>query len=123
MGDSLRAQGGLQLGAPGDAELREDPVQVRADRTVRDVELLCDLAVREALGGELRDLELLCGELVAGGGIAATARLAGCAEFSPGPIAPGSAAQCVKAVAGGAQRRPRVGDPSPAAQPFPVREL
>jgi hypothetical protein len=38
-------------------------------------QLLSDLAVGEALGGELGDLELLCRELIAGLRIATAARL------------------------------------------------
>jgi hypothetical protein len=42
---------------------------------VGEVELLADFAVGEAFGGEVGDLEFLRGELVAGGGVAAPARL------------------------------------------------
>ena len=63
-----------ELVASGNPELRVDPVEVRADRAVGEVELLADLAVREALGGEVRDLEFLRGQMVAGGGVAAPAR-------------------------------------------------
>jgi hypothetical protein len=46
-----------------------------ADGAVREVEPLADLAVGEAFGGELRDLELLGGQLVASLGVSAPARL------------------------------------------------
>jgi hypothetical protein len=49
---------------------------VGADRAVRDVEPLADLPVREPLRGELCDLELLGGQLIAGRWIATPARLA-----------------------------------------------
>jgi hypothetical protein len=52
-----------QLRAPGHAELREQPVQVRADRAVGEEEALADLAVRETFRRQLRDLELLRGQL------------------------------------------------------------
>ena len=63
-----------EFAARGDAELGEDAVEVRADRAVRDVELLSDLAVGEAFGGEVSDLEFLRGQLVAGGEVAPPAR-------------------------------------------------
>jgi hypothetical protein len=46
------------------------PLEVRADCAVREVQALADLAVGQDFGGELRDLQLLGGELVPGGGIA-----------------------------------------------------
>jgi hypothetical protein len=42
---------------------------------VGEVELLADLAVGEAFGGEVSDLELLRRELVAGGRVGAAAGL------------------------------------------------
>ena len=39
--------------------LGEDPVQVRADRAMREVETLADLAVAHALGRQLDDLQFL----------------------------------------------------------------
>ena len=57
------------------SELREDAVEVRADRAVGEAELLADLAVGEAFGGEVSDLEFLRRGLVAGGGVAPPARL------------------------------------------------
>ena len=55
----LLSQQRAQLAARGDPELREDPVQVRADRAVREVQRLADVAVRQALRRQLRDLQLL----------------------------------------------------------------
>src|SRR6516164_4749310 len=46
------------------AEFGEDPVQVRADGAVRKVELLTDLAVAQAFGGHLGDLQFLRAELI-----------------------------------------------------------
>jgi hypothetical protein len=65
-----------ELGAGRDSELREDAVEVGADRAVREVEALADLAVGEPFGREVGDLQLLCGQLVAGVGCAALAGLA-----------------------------------------------
>src|SRR6202167_1886863 len=55
-----------QLCAPGDLELREDPVQVAADSAVREEEPLSDFAVGQALSGELGDLQLLGAEAISG---------------------------------------------------------
>ena len=59
-------EGCRQLPPRGDSELPEDVTQVGSDRSVREVELLTDLSVRQPLGGHARDLELLRGELIAG---------------------------------------------------------
>src|SRR5882757_7880226 len=53
-----------QLRARGDPELRKDPIQVRSDRAMREEQPLADLPVRQALGGQLCDLQLLCCEPV-----------------------------------------------------------
>ena len=71
-------EGGSQLPAGGDPELREHAVKVGADRAVREEELLNDLAVRQAPGRELSDLQLLGGQLVARLGDSAPAALARC---------------------------------------------
>ena len=63
----------VELAAGGNSELREDPVQVHADGAVRDVELLTDFPVRQAIGGQARDLELLRRQLVPGMGSPAPA--------------------------------------------------
>ena len=52
-------------------------MQVGAHGAVGQVEPLADLAVGQALGRELRDVQLMCGQLVAGVGTAARAALAG----------------------------------------------
>jgi hypothetical protein len=49
---------------------------VRLDGPVREVELLTDFSIREALRRELGDLKLLRRQLSPGSGIAATNRLA-----------------------------------------------
>ena len=59
---------------PGrDAELREDPVQVRADGPVGEEQLFTDLLVRQADRSQLGDLVLLPGQY-GGGGVPAGAR-------------------------------------------------
>ena len=64
------------------------------------------------MGGELGDLELLGGQLVAGGEVASAAGLPGCSKLSAGLVAPGCAAHGVEGVAGVPQRRARFGDPA-----------
>ena len=53
-----RLQNAAELCARGDTELREEPVQVRTYRSVREVEPFADVTVREAVRRQLRDLEL-----------------------------------------------------------------
>ena len=48
------------------------------------VQPLGDVPVRESVGGELGDLELLGGQLVAGGEVAPAAGFPGCPEFLAG---------------------------------------
>src|SRR6266545_7729211 len=48
-----------QLCSRRDAQLREEPIEVRFHGPVREIELLADLPVREALGRKLSDLELM----------------------------------------------------------------
>jgi hypothetical protein len=67
----------VELGAAGDAEFGVDAVEVGFDGAVGEVEALADVAVGQALGGELDDLKFLGGELVDGGGGAAAAGFAG----------------------------------------------
>src|SRR6266568_2818112 len=68
-------EGRIELGARGDAEFWEEPVEVRGDGAVGEVELLADLAVGEAGGCHLGDLEFLRCELVARVGCAAAGGL------------------------------------------------
>ena len=55
---------------------------------MREVQLLADLAVREAPGRELRDLQLLWCEVVERVRRSAPARLTGGAQFLPRPLGP-----------------------------------
>lgn len=72
---SRRGERRLELTACRDSELREDAVEVGADRAVGQVEPLAYLPVREPMRCQLCDLELLGGELIAGRRIATPARL------------------------------------------------
>src|SRR5690348_14927771 len=73
-----------QLRPGGDAELREEPVEVRLHRSVREIQALADLPVREALCGELRDLKLLRRQLRPAAGSAAANGLAGGTKLTAG---------------------------------------
>jgi len=76
--------GWMELGARGDSELREDTVEVVADRSVRDVELLTDLAIGQPSGGQLGDLKFLRRRLFSRFGSAPAARLPEGSQLAPG---------------------------------------
>src|SRR4051794_8159006 len=91
-----------ELAAGRDAELREDLPHVIVDRARAEEQARGHLLVRRALGHEPRDLQLLRRQLVdrAGGalagGLAARAQLYACA------LGPGTGAQQLERVEGGA---------------------
>ena len=70
---------------------------------MREVQPLADFAVRQALRGELSDLQLLRGELIARLGNAAPAPFTRRAQFAPRVLAPPLAAKRVECVARGTQ--------------------
>jgi len=82
------------------------------DRAVREEEPLSDLAVRESFGRELRDLQLLCGELIARLRVAASARLSRCAQLAACTVRPGNTTESIEYVAGAAEWHAGFGDPS-----------
>src|SRR5882724_8051436 len=98
VGAGGRCQCSAELGARGDPELREHLVQVAADRSVRQKQALSDFAVREALGRELGDLQLLGGQLIARLGSPPQASLAGCSQLASCLVAPWGASECVERV-------------------------
>ena len=77
-----------ELGARGDPELREHPVQVRADRAMGEVEPLPDLAIRKPVCSQLGDLQLLSGQLIARLRYPAPAALAGSAQLGSCLVSP-----------------------------------
>jgi len=87
---------GTQLRPSSDPQLREDPVEVRADRPMRQEQSLADLAIGQTLGGELGDLKLLGGELNAGIARAGAECLARGAQLLPRAIAPAGGSQNVE---------------------------
>ena len=67
---------------------------------MREVQLLADLAVREAPSGELGDLQLLWRELIERVGGSAPARLTGSPQLLSCPLGPRRQAEGIEAVAG-----------------------
>jgi hypothetical protein len=59
--NGTRRERSAELTTGGNPELREYPVQVCADRAMREVQSLPDFAVRQALCRELSDLQFLRG--------------------------------------------------------------
>src|SRR3954451_3986879 len=112
--------GRVKLAARRDAELRKDPAKVERDSPVRDVELLADLAVRQAFGREARGLELLRRELISRFGNTAAVRHAGGAKLPASTLSPGNGAERVECLARGAQRVTRLSDPATASKPGAV---
>src|SRR5260370_7680692 len=53
----------MELGSIGDVELGEHPAEVIADGPVADKQALADLPVRQAIGGQARDLRLPHGQI------------------------------------------------------------
>src|SRR4051794_40810093 len=106
-----------ELSPRDDPELREDPIQMRADRPVRQVEALSDLPIGQAVCGQLRDLELLGRELIPRVGCATAARLAGRAQFLAGSFGKSVERQGVEGVPCRTERSARLGDPALTAQP------
>src|SRR5439155_16195201 len=77
-----------EIGPRGDPELRKHAVEVRADRAMREVQPLADLSVRQPLCGELRDLQLLRGQLIACLGYPAPAPLTRGAQLGACLVSP-----------------------------------
>src|SRR4029077_7063116 len=88
-----------QLAAGGDPELGKDAVEMCRDRAVRGVEPLSDLAVRESVGCELCDLQLLRCEAIARLRIAASARLSRRAQLATCTVPPGDTTESIEYVA------------------------
>jgi len=100
-------QGVSQLCSTRDVELGEDPIQVPPDSAVREEQALSDLAVRQAFGRELSDLELLGGETLSGVGCSANDSLASRSQLLSGALAPCRCAEDVEQLDALSQRRPR----------------
>src|SRR5215831_1298963 len=105
------------------AELREQPVQVRAHRPVREIKPLADLSVREACGRQLRDLELLRAQLGPRLGNATARALAGGTHLATRALGKAPQPKGVEDAGGLAKRCTRIQGPSLPAQPPSVREL
>src|SRR5207244_3847840 len=101
--ERARDQCAAQLAARRNPELREHAVQMCADRAMREVEALADLAVREALRRKLGDLQFLRGELIARVWDATSAPLARRTQLAARLLAPRRTPERVEGVARGAQ--------------------
>src|SRR4051812_47061343 len=93
-----------QLRTRRDPELRENAVEVGADRAVGEEQPLADLTVRQPLGGQFRDLQLLGGEPIACVRGAWPDLLAGGTQLLSRALAPACRAQGVEEVNRVAQR-------------------
>src|SRR5918995_5456465 len=87
-----------ELGAGSHSRLLEDVRKVRLDRLRAQEEPRGDLPVRQAGGDELRNLELLRGQLAEGRGVAPTRPLTGRPELGPRTIGPELAADGLEAL-------------------------
>ena len=78
-----------QVGAGRDLQLGEHLAQVVVDRARAQEQLRADFPVGHPFGYEVCDLQLLRGELIAGGGIAAAGRLSARPKLGARPLFPG----------------------------------
>jgi hypothetical protein len=113
--DSL--QGVWQLRSSSDLELREHSIQVAPNRAGGEEEALADLTIGQSASGELGDLELLRGEVVAEIGRAPSDRLARGPQLPAGTPAPHGCAQGVEEGDALAKRRSRFGGAPVPSQP------
>src|SRR5580765_2282075 len=119
----LSGQGDRELLAGADVELREHLVQVPFDGARAEEELRTDLRVRLTVPGELRDLCLLGGELVARV-VGASARfLSGGDELSPRSLGESLHAHGAEHVVRRVQVLARVDAPVLSSQPLAVEKM
>src|SRR5215211_3854278 len=111
-----------ELRARADAELREHPIEVRAHRAGREVEPLADLAVAQSAGGELRDLQLLRGQVISRIGCSADARLSRGTQLLTRGLSQAAKREGVEVLPCRPKRHAGVGDSSLATQPAAVVE-
>src|SRR5258706_13480860 len=114
------AQRGVQLGARGDAELREPRIQVRAHRPMTEVEARPDLAIGETRGCEAGDLQLLRRQLVEDVDPAMASRFASCSQLLLGAVREVTDADRVEQVPGRTQLGPRLRHAALPPQPRSV---
>ena len=98
-----------------DAKLREDAVEVAADRAVRQKQLLTDLFVRETYGREFGDLKLLRRERVTLWFAGSLAPLTARSKFICGSVRPWRRAEALERLKGCVEMQPRLpgrADPS-----------
>src|SRR5438128_11295546 len=114
---STVGQSKVQLRARAHAELREGAIEMRCDGPMREIRLLADLAVGEALRREPSDLKLLRGQERPAFWIAVPRVPTGGAKLLLGSSRPCARAQCVEHGLCGCEWPARLSDPALAAQP------
>src|SRR5437870_5598115 len=122
-GESLACQDKGEIRSRGDPELRKDPVEVRTDRAMGQIQLLTYLTVRQPFCRHLRNLQLLRCELVARVRCASLAALASCTELLPSAVTPRQGAQCIERRACRAKQIACLDDTPAPAQPDAERKL
>src|SRR5258708_7469901 len=113
----------MQLGARRDPQLREQAVEMGTDCAMREIEALANLAVGEALSGQLGNLHLLGREMVARIRGPGAPRLARGAQLQPRALSPRERADRIEDFDCGAQRRAGVSQAPVAAQPATIPQL
>src|SRR5260370_32204099 len=115
----------MELGSIGDVELGEHPAEVIADGPVADKQALADLPVRQAIGGQARDLRLPHGQIAPEATVARSFSdgLAGGGKLPRRAIGECDCADRVKHLAGDAQLLSRIDPAVFAPEPFSVDEM
>ena len=121
-GRDFARQGVAQGPARADAELGEHLLQVPLDGAGAEEELGADLGVRPAVAGELGDVLLLGGELVAGVVAALADLLAGGQQLVPRTLGESLRAHREQRLARDPQLLARIDAPALTAQPLPVEQ-
>src|SRR5260370_25669423 len=111
-----------QLRARGDLQLRKDSVEMTADGSGGQEEAFGDLTLRQTVGGELSDLELLRGQAIAEIGRAPPNLLSGSAQLLSRSPTPRGVAQRIEELHAFPQWRPRFGAPPSPSQPAAKRK-
>ncbi len=96
---------------------------MEVDRARAQEELGGYIPICEALRDEVRDLQLLLGQLVPGVGDATTRRLAARAQLDPRPLRPQRCSERLEAVQSRSQMVTRLDSPPLAAEELAVGEL
>src|SRR6202008_4925914 len=101
--------------------LREQAIQMGADGACQQIEPLTDLLVRQAVCGELRDLELLRSQLGPGARGSAPRRLTGRSQLAASLDGAAHLPQGIERLGSVTQRPPRLCGPPLPGPPGPER--